>query len=476
MIDGQKTPHHAVLKDYQQHPVRGTITHVDFHEVRLDQPIQATVLVQLRRRVARARRSAVSSSRSRASSTSRRCRPTSRSTSRSISAASSSARASGCRMSRGRGCDLPRRPRRHRDRQLLEPARPDRGRRGRRRGARRRGLRRVCRRGGACAPRQTRSNPCPSSVGASRPRRSTCSSSGSGTRAGEHERDRHNLGFMVVDELARRHEGVVQGEVQRPLAEVRIDGRRLALLKPGHVHERLRPLGAARGGVLQDTARDACSSSTTRSTSTSAGSRPASAAASPATTASARSRGGSAAPTSSGSASVSGVPGAAIRVPSPTSCWRRSRPRTTRRRSSPVPTPSSRSSRRSRGDAAPLQLSRLGPAVTQRAGGASRRPCGNLSADRGAQPVARPGACLRGTGVPRGRWGHRPGGRYDRPAGPVPRRLHGPDTPSRLHRGARRERPVPGVHEVPARACACLGAGAAARARGAARGARARAC
>ncbi len=47
VIDGQKTPHHAVLKDYQQHPVRGTITHVDFHEVRLDQPIQASVVVQL---------------------------------------------------------------------------------------------------------------------------------------------------------------------------------------------------------------------------------------------------------------------------------------------------------------------------------------------------------------------------------------------------------------------------------------------
>jgi large subunit ribosomal protein L25 len=47
VIEGQKTPHHAVLKEYQQHPVRGTITHVDFHEVRLDQPIQATVLVHL---------------------------------------------------------------------------------------------------------------------------------------------------------------------------------------------------------------------------------------------------------------------------------------------------------------------------------------------------------------------------------------------------------------------------------------------
>ena len=47
VIEGQKTPHHAVLKDYQQHPIRGTITHVDFHEVRLDQPIHATVLVHL---------------------------------------------------------------------------------------------------------------------------------------------------------------------------------------------------------------------------------------------------------------------------------------------------------------------------------------------------------------------------------------------------------------------------------------------
>ena len=47
VIAGQKTPHHAVLKDYQQHPIRGTITHVDFHEVRLDQPIHATVLIHL---------------------------------------------------------------------------------------------------------------------------------------------------------------------------------------------------------------------------------------------------------------------------------------------------------------------------------------------------------------------------------------------------------------------------------------------
>ena len=47
VIEGQTTPHHAVLKEFQRHPIRGTLTHVDFHEVRLDQPIQAVVNVQL---------------------------------------------------------------------------------------------------------------------------------------------------------------------------------------------------------------------------------------------------------------------------------------------------------------------------------------------------------------------------------------------------------------------------------------------
>ena len=47
VIEGQKTPHHAVLKQYQRHPIRGTLTHVDFHEVRLDQPIQSVVAVHL---------------------------------------------------------------------------------------------------------------------------------------------------------------------------------------------------------------------------------------------------------------------------------------------------------------------------------------------------------------------------------------------------------------------------------------------
>lgn len=46
VLKGQKTVHHAVLKEYQQHPIRGALTHVDFHEVRLDQPIQTAVVIQ----------------------------------------------------------------------------------------------------------------------------------------------------------------------------------------------------------------------------------------------------------------------------------------------------------------------------------------------------------------------------------------------------------------------------------------------
>jgi len=47
VLEGQTTPHASILKDYQQDPIRGHISHVDLHEVRLDQPIQASVTVQL---------------------------------------------------------------------------------------------------------------------------------------------------------------------------------------------------------------------------------------------------------------------------------------------------------------------------------------------------------------------------------------------------------------------------------------------
>jgi peptidyl-tRNA hydrolase, PTH1 family len=55
---------------------------------------------------------------------------------------------------------------------------------------------------------------------------------GLGNPGREHERDRHNAGFMVVDELARRHSGSFRQKFGGRLAEVRVDGARLALLKP----------------------------------------------------------------------------------------------------------------------------------------------------------------------------------------------------------------------------------------------------
>jgi large subunit ribosomal protein L25 len=47
VLEGQKTTHASILKDYQQDPIRGHISHIDLQEVPLDQPIQATVNVQL---------------------------------------------------------------------------------------------------------------------------------------------------------------------------------------------------------------------------------------------------------------------------------------------------------------------------------------------------------------------------------------------------------------------------------------------
>ncbi len=47
VIEGAKSSHASVLKDYQQDVVRGWITHIDLHEVRLDQPIQTAVAIVL---------------------------------------------------------------------------------------------------------------------------------------------------------------------------------------------------------------------------------------------------------------------------------------------------------------------------------------------------------------------------------------------------------------------------------------------
>jgi large subunit ribosomal protein L25 len=46
VFDGQKTAHHAVLKEYQLDPTRPRLLHIDLHEVRLDQVIQTQVAVE----------------------------------------------------------------------------------------------------------------------------------------------------------------------------------------------------------------------------------------------------------------------------------------------------------------------------------------------------------------------------------------------------------------------------------------------
>ncbi len=47
VVEGQTTVHPSVLADYQRDPIRGTMTHFDLREVRLDQPITATVVINL---------------------------------------------------------------------------------------------------------------------------------------------------------------------------------------------------------------------------------------------------------------------------------------------------------------------------------------------------------------------------------------------------------------------------------------------
>ena len=55
---------------------------------------------------------------------------------------------------------------------------------------------------------------------------------GLGNPGPEHARDRHNVGWMVVDELARRHGGSFKGKFRGRIADVRVHDAKLALLKP----------------------------------------------------------------------------------------------------------------------------------------------------------------------------------------------------------------------------------------------------
>jgi PTH1 family peptidyl-tRNA hydrolase len=69
---------------------------------------------------------------------------------------------------------------------------------------------------------------------------------GLGNPGREYADTRHNVGFMVADELARRHGGSWRAKFSGDLAEMRLDGLRLAVLKPQtYMNESGRSVGAA---------------------------------------------------------------------------------------------------------------------------------------------------------------------------------------------------------------------------------------
>jgi PTH1 family peptidyl-tRNA hydrolase len=69
---------------------------------------------------------------------------------------------------------------------------------------------------------------------------------GLGNPGRQYERTRHNVGWLVLDELARRHGGSFRSKFSGRLAETRLDDLRLALLKPEtYMNESGRSLGAA---------------------------------------------------------------------------------------------------------------------------------------------------------------------------------------------------------------------------------------
>jgi PTH1 family peptidyl-tRNA hydrolase len=69
---------------------------------------------------------------------------------------------------------------------------------------------------------------------------------GLGNPGREYERTRHNVGWLVLDELARRHGGSWRSKFSGSLADVRLGDLRLALLKPEtYMNDSGRSVGAA---------------------------------------------------------------------------------------------------------------------------------------------------------------------------------------------------------------------------------------
>jgi len=55
---------------------------------------------------------------------------------------------------------------------------------------------------------------------------------GLGNPGREYARNRHNVGYLVADELARRHGGQWRSKFNGQLADIRVDSHKVALLKP----------------------------------------------------------------------------------------------------------------------------------------------------------------------------------------------------------------------------------------------------
>ena len=69
---------------------------------------------------------------------------------------------------------------------------------------------------------------------------------GLGNPGREYKRNRHNVGAMVTDELALRHGGSWRSKFSGRIAEIRLEGHKLALLKPEtYMNESGRSVGAA---------------------------------------------------------------------------------------------------------------------------------------------------------------------------------------------------------------------------------------
>ncbi len=71
---------------------------------------------------------------------------------------------------------------------------------------------------------------------------------GLGNPGGQYASTRHNVGWLVVDELVRRRGGTYRGKFSGQLSEVRVEDRRVALLKPEtYMNESGRSIAKAAG-------------------------------------------------------------------------------------------------------------------------------------------------------------------------------------------------------------------------------------